>query len=235
MSVDRALSILAVVVSIAVLLLAITGAFEGPVGPAGTRGPTGPSGSSGLDGGTGQQGEAGPSGRSSNLVDQFAAYNFKISSNCLDAIDAVADEEEWETWESRGMYLIDPIAVLTHDELSLAESGMDRVARTYGWEYWQQPDRATQGSYTQYAPDYDVMNEDKTALKQGPCLADRSALELYRDIKNYPITRELLLDCMEREQTGEFEPEDRWEYSQEWCETMSNHAEKLGVPIPGEA
>ena len=239
MTVDRTLSVLAIIVAFAVLGLALSGFLEGPEGPQGPEGPPGPSGVAGQTGAAGQPGQEGSAGRVASATDPFAAYNFRVSAACLEAIDAVANDKDWngywEQWEARGRYLVDPIAVLTESELSLVGYGMDAVARTYGWEYWEQRTLDIQGSYTQYTPDYDRMNEDKTALKQGPCLVDRSALTLYTNIKHYGVQRDHVLNCLDREQTESYEPDDYWEYSKAWCDTMFDHAEKLGIPIPGEA
>ena len=238
MTVDRALGIIAIAISLSVLVLALTGALEGPRGPEGPRGEPGPSGEAGAEGSAGQagqQGESGPPGRVGAVPDPFEAYNFRISSACLDAIDALAEKEQgWDTWERARPYLADPVGMLSKHELDLVRGNMDKLAFRYGWHEWERPMFAVQGSYTQYTAMYDVMNVDKTVISRAPCEADRSALELYNDITNYGVNREQLVKCLLREQEGNYQSGGHWEYSEEWCETMFGHAEKLGIPTPGQ-
>lgn len=244
MTVDRALGIIAIAISLSVLGLALTGALEGPRGPEGPRGEPGPSGEAGAEGSAGQagqQGESGPPGRVGAVPDPFEAYNFRISSACLDAIDALAEKEQgWDTWERARPYLADPVGILSEHERRLVSESMNKLAYRYGWQYWEQPDLAVQGRYNQYSADDDVMNEDRTALSQGPCEADRSALTLYWNVTSYFDDKERvrrdLLKCLESEKEGEREGRryTDWGGSEELCDNLFGHAEKLGIPIPGQ-
>ena len=243
MTVDRALGIIAIVVSLSVLVLALTGALEGPRGPEGPRGEPGPSGEAGAEGSAGQagqQGESGPPGRANAVPGPFEAYNFRISSACLEAIDALAEKEKepgWGTWEKARPYLADPVGLLSEHERGLVSASMNKLAHRYGWQYWEQPDLAVQGRYSQYSAANDVLNEDKTALSQGPCEADRSALTLYWNVTSYFDDKERvrrdLLKCLESEEEGERRYSELG-VSKELCDNLFGHAEKLGIPIPGQ-
>ena len=227
------------VVATMVILFAL-GVFEdtpGPSGPSGPPGPPGVPGTSGTGGEAGQQGQAGPPGASVGIVDPYAAYDFQISNTCLEAIDEISTQEEWDEykWHDVRPYIIDRVSLLTSEEMSLLRDAMDQVAQTHGWQYWEQPIYATQGNYRSYDRSYDVASNGGAESANVPCTADRSALDLYTTIVARPAERQHLLDCLDRERADGYEPEDRWERSKAWCEEIMGHAEKLGIPVPGEA
>lgn len=227
-------------VGITLLILFALGVFEetaGPPGPVGPPGPAGLAGPAGAEGGSGQQGEAGPPGVSVGVTDPNAAYDFHISNSCLEAIDEAAKEEEWDfyDWHNVRPYLVDRVSLLTDNEKSRLRNSMDRVARRHGWQSWEQPTFATQGNYRSYDRSYDVAASGGAESANVPCTADRSALHLYETIVARPVEREHLLDCLDRERTGDYQSGSNWHGSEAWCEEIMGHAEKLGIPIPGEA
>ena len=226
-------------VGITLLILALLGVFEetrGPQGPAGPPGPTGLAGQAGTEGESGQQGDAGPPGVSTIASDPFSAYDFQISPGCLEAIDGVALVEAWDDyqWNDVRPYLVDRVSLLTEDEKNRLLDAMDRVAQTHGWQHWEQPIYATQGNYRSYDRNYDVSTTGGAESENVPCTADRSALVLYDAITYRPVEREHLLDCIHREKTGDYQTGSSWERSEAWCEEVMGHAERLGVPNPGE-
>ena len=227
-------------VVVTLVILFALGVFEdtpGPSGPSGPPGPPGVPGASGAGGEAGQQGHSGPPGASVGIVEPYAAYDFQVSNTCLEAIDEVSKEEEWDEykWHEVRPYIVDRVSLLTSEEMSLLRDAMDNVARTHGWQYWEQPTYATQGNYRSYDRSYDVESKGGAESANVPCTADRSALVLYNTIVERPVNREHLLECLDREKNGEYEPEDRWERSEAWCDEIMVHAEKLGIPVPGEA
>ena len=228
-------------VVVTLVILFALGVFEdtpGPSGPSGPPGPPGVPGASGAGGEAGQQGSSGPPGASVGFVDSFAAYDFQISTECLEAIDSVANSEEsdsWDSWHEVRPYLVDRVSVLTDGEKTVFRDGMDRVAYTHGWQTWDQPTYATLGNYRSYDRSYDVASEGESESANVPCTADRSALHLYNSIAGGSLEREHLLDCLRREESGQYQSGSEWRGSEAWCEEIMGHAEKLGIPVPGEA
>ncbi len=226
-------------VVITLVVLVALGVFEDTVGPEGPPGPPGPAGAAGpagTEGGAGQQGEAGPPGASTVASDPFAAYDFQISSACLEAIDDVASKEEWDDykWNDIRPYVVDRVSLLTNEEKDRFIEALDQIAGTHGWQYWEQPRYATQGNYRTYDRNYDVASQGESESANVPCTADRSGLYLYEAIVGQPVDREHLLDCLLRKKTGDYQSGSNWEHSEAWCEEVMGHAEKLGIPIPGE-
>ncbi len=232
-------TIASVVITLAILFaLGVFDESQGPPGPIGPPGPAGAAGSAGAEGGAGQQGEAGPPGVSVGSIDPYTAYDFQVSTACLEAIDEVALDENWgyrESWPEARPYLTDRVSELTGNEKALLQEGMDEVARMHGWQYWEQPRYATHGNYRSYDRSYDVASRGAAESANVPCTADRSALVLYDAITFSPVDREDLLDCLHREKTDDYQSGSNWQGSMVWCEEIMGHAEKLGIPIPGEA
>ena len=167
-------------VVVTLVILFALGVFEdtpGPSGPSGPPGPPGVSGASGAEGEAGQQGQSGPSGAAVGVVDPYAAYDFRISTECLEAIDEVSKEEDWDDykWHDVRPYLVDRVSLLTDEEKGLLSGAMDGVAQTHGWQYWEQPTYATQGNYRSYDRSYDVASNGGAESANVPCTADRSA------------------------------------------------------------